>query len=240
MNVNEMRFGLQKMTLLDYPGRVACTVFTRGCDFRCPFCHNGLLALPGMPTDGLLTADEVLAFLRKRQGVLDGVCVTGGEPLMQAEIFDFLGAVKALGYAVKLDTNGSYPERLKEAAARKLIDAVAMDIKNAPEKYALTAGVSEEKNLLERIRASVDFLKQSAIPHEFRTTVVTGLHEASDFDAIGQWLGAGQPYFLQRFVNTVELIGGFEPMSVPTEEEMNACLAAARKWIPEAAVRGMD
>ena len=157
--------GFQKLTLLDYPERVACTLFTGGCNFRCPFCHNA-----GLVThidEGAFSEEEVLAYLKKRKGVLDGVCVTGGEPLLQPGLPRFLERVKEEGYAVKLDTNGSFPARLKELVCGGLVDYVAMDIKNAPEKYAETAGAAVR---LEDIRESVSLLLSGAVDYEFRTT----------------------------------------------------------------------
>ena len=192
-----MRFGLQKMTLLDFPGKIACTVFTSGCTFRCPFCHNGSLVREG-DEDGAMTQEELLAFLRKRCGVLEGVCVTGGEPLMHRELFEFLKEVRALGYPVKLDTNGSFPDRLKEAVETGLVSYVAMDIKNTPEKYAVTAGCSGA-GLLDSVRRSVDFLLKSGTEYEFRTTVVKGFHKVEDFAAIGEWISGCKRYFLQKY-----------------------------------------
>ena len=166
--------GLQKLTLLDYPGRVACTVFTGGCNFRCPFCHNSSLVLPerlAHDTD----EEQVLAFLKKRQGTLDGVAVTGGEPLLHKDIDAFLQKVHELGYMIKLDTNGSFPDRLIDIVERGLVDRVAMDIKNAPELYAATAGVKLDLAPIER---SKNYLLEGHVDYEFRTTVVRGLHTA--------------------------------------------------------------
>ena len=193
METEKLKYGLQKMTLLDFPGRVACTVFSSGCNFRCPFCHNAGLVLPEADRSMLLDQAEVLAFLRKRQGLLDGVCLTGGEPLLFEENLDFMREIKALGYAVKLDTNGAFPERLKQAVAEGLADYVAMDIKNAPEAYAETAGLRVDP---EKIRASVAFLLSGAVPYEFRTTVVLPFHTAERMEEIGQWIAGAEKYFL--------------------------------------------
>ena len=228
--------GLAKLTLLDYPGKVACTVFTGGCNFRCPFCHNASLATRAGEVD-TIPEDEVFALLRKRQGILDGVCITGGEPLLFGdELFEFISKIKAMGYAVKLDTNGSFPERLKTLIDAGIIDKVAMDIKNSPEKYGETAGV---KNFdIEPILKSIELIKNSGVDYEFRTTVVAELHEIKDFDAIGRMIEGAKAYFLQSFVDSGDLIG--EGMSAMSESELKECLATVRKYVPEAKIRGMN
>ena len=177
--------GLQKVTLLDYPGKVACTVFLPGCNLRCPFCHNPALVLPDRATGGLST-EKLLAFLETRRGKLDGVCVTGGEPTLQPELAPFLRRVKELGYAVKLDTNGTRPEVLRALVGEGLVDYVAMDVKNSPARYALTAGIPAAE--LSGVFTSMDFLLSGTVDYEFRTTVVRELHEEQDFHQIGRWL----------------------------------------------------
>lgn len=176
--------GLQKMTLLDYPGKVACTVFTQGCNFRCPFCHNSDLLGGNGPEE--IPVDTLLAFLKKRVGLLDAVCITGGEPTLQKDLDSLLEQIKALGYLVKLDTNGTNPAMVKDLAARGLVDYIAMDIKNSPEKYGETAGVS--KMNLAAIEETMQFLLQGTVSYEFRTTVVAQLHTPKDMESIGQWL----------------------------------------------------
>ena len=224
--------GYQKLTLLDFPGRTACTVFTGGCNLRCPFCHNG--GLVRTPLAEPNRTDEVLDFLRRRQGILDGVCVTGGEPLLQPDLADFLRRVKEMGYAVKLDTNGSLPDRLAALLAQGLVDYVAMDVKSSPEGYALAAGSDVDPAVFGR---SVDVIRQSGLPHEFRTTAVGGIHTEADFAAIGRWLGDGSAYFIQAFVDSGNLLGeGFHPF---TPEEMERMLSAVREHIPAARLRGM-
>lgn len=173
MKTDEMKFGLMKLTLLDFPGRMACTVFTNGCNFRCPFCHNATLATGHTEDLEMLSANEILTFLRKREGILDGVCITGGEPLLHESIFDLMRSIKTMDYALKLDSNGSFPERLRYAVENKLADYVAMDIKNTPAKYAETAGFTNGK-MLDAVRESVDFLLHCGEDFEFRTTVVEG------------------------------------------------------------------
>lgn len=222
--------GLQKLTLLDFPGHVACTVFLQGCNFRCPFCHNASLVLG---TDAV-SENEVLSFLKKRQGLLDGVAITGGEPLLSAEIDALLEKIKALGYRVKLDTNGSFPERLRGLIQRKLVDYVAMDIKNSREKYDLTAGTS---GFLPSVEESVALLKEGLIPYEFRTTVVDELHEPADFAAIGQWLKGAQAYFLQAFVDSGNLLG--VGMHAASKEKMELCRAEAAKQLTGVEIRGL-
>lgn len=177
--------GLNKTTLLDYPELVAATVFTAGCNFRCPFCHNRDLVMG----EGLayIPEEEVLAFLEKRRKVLAGVCISGGEPTLQPDLGEFIRKVKRLGYRVKLDTNGYRPEVLRELLAEDLLDYVAMDLKNCKAKYAVTAGRPELE--LTKIITSVEMIKRSGIPHEFRTTVVKELHTESDLMEIGKWIG---------------------------------------------------
>ncbi len=231
MSWKNTKYGLQKMTLLDYPGKVACTVFSSGCNFRCPFCHNASLVLPDADTSYLLDGSGVLSFLKKRQGLLDGVCLTGGEPLMRQSNLAFLAEVKALGYQVKLDTNGSYPDRLADVLNGGLADYVAMDIKNSGKKYSITAGVEAD------VRASVELLKASAIPYEFRTTVVRQFHTEEDMIAIGEWLQGSPKYFLQKFTDSGDLIG--QGLSAVPDEEMRYFLSVVRRYIPSAELRGM-
>ncbi len=224
--------GLAKMTLLDFPGRVASTVFTAGCGMRCPFCHNASLVTH---IGGELPTEEFFSFLKKRQGLLDGVCITGGEPLLQPDIADFIREIRALGYAVKLDTNGMYPERLAALIDAGLLDYVAMDVKNSPEKYAATAGLAK---MPEGVFESVRLLLSGRVPYEFRTTVVDELHEPRDFEAIGEWIAGAGRYFLQSFKDSGDLVGeGYTP---PSKEKLLACLLAVRPLVPAAALRGVD
>jgi pyruvate formate lyase activating enzyme len=228
-----MRFGLRKLTLLDYPGQVACTVFTCGCNFRCPFCHNPVL-VTGNEGDLEYSFGEILEFLEERTGRLEGVCVTGGEPLMHRDTILFIQAAKALGYKVKLDTNGSFPERVKELLADGAVDFVAMDIKNSPAKYAETSGIPN----WEKVRESVELLKKSSVDHEFRTTVTGNLHEKSDFTAIGSWLAGEERYFLQGFKDSGEILGGDSGRFAVSDEQLKEFLAEVRKFIPSAQIRG--
>ena len=194
--------GFQKMTLLDFPSKVACTIFTAGCNFRCGFCHNAAL-VTHIDNETQYSVDEVLNYLSKRKGILEGVCITGGEPLLQAGIEDFLRKVKELGFLVKLDTNGSFPKKLKSLVAEGLVDYVAMDIKNSREKYNFTADC--EINIAD-IEESIAFLMSGAVDYEFRTTVVKEYHNIEDMKAIGEWIKGAKNYFLQNFVDSGDLI----------------------------------
>lgn len=227
--------GLQKLTLLDYPGRVACTVFTGGCNFRCPFCHNAPLVLPEQQVQDT-DEDQVLSFLKKRVGILDGVAITGGEPLLHKDIGSFLAKVKALGYSIKLDTNGSFPELLMELVREKLVDRVAMDIKNAPELYAHTVGL--EKLDMDKISRSREFLLSGTVDYEFRTTVVKGLHTRESLIEAAKWIAGAKEYYLQQFkdsgnVLNIEGLGAFD------EGEMHALADAVREYVPSVQVRGV-
>lgn len=225
--------GLQKLTLLDFPERVACTVFIGGCNFRCPFCHNSALVFP--QDTQKMSEEAFLSFLKKRIGILDGVAITGGEPLLSEEIVPFIEKIKALGYAVKLDTNGSNPARLETLVRRGLVDYVAMDIKNSPEKYALTCGLKAMD--LTNIERSVHFLKQGLVPYEFRTTVVEEFHEAADFEKIGQWLEGARAYYLQCFVDSGACL--VEGLHAPSEESLALYRALAAKYVPNTQLRGV-
>lgn len=227
--------GLQKLTLLDYPGKVACTIFFAGCNFRCPFCHNAALVTHIDPEENI-PREEVLAFLRKRAGILDGVCITGGEPLLAPDLEAFIREIKALGYEVKLDTNGSNAEKLKHLVKAGIIDYVAMDIKNSPEKYGLTIGI--EGYEMSNVMQSAAFLMEGHVPYEFRTTVVREFHKREDFEAIGQWLEGADRYYLQSFVDSGDLI---QPgLRGYTKEIMEQALGIVRQYIPAADLRGME
>ena len=222
--------GIQKLTLLDYPGKVACTVFTVGCNFRCPFCHNGSL-VEGAPIE-TISEEVVLDLLTKRKGILEGVCITGGEPLLQPELPDFLRRVKALGYPVKLDTNGSFPEKLKALVAEGLVDYVAMDLKNAPARYAETAGV-ETPNVDE----SIDFLLSGEVDYEFRTTVVAEYHTVADIEAAAKRISGAKRYFLQNFVESEFVL---QPgLSACTRETLEEMKKAASQYVADVSLRGV-
>lgn len=228
-----MKFGgLQKLTLLDYPGKMACTVFTSGCNLRCPFCHNA-----GLVThiDGdFIGQEEILQFLSTRKGKLEGLCLTGGEPLLNKDVADFLSEVKKMGFSVKLDTNGTFPDILKQLIDDKLVDYVAMDIKNSQAKYSLTCGVNVD---LDKIRQSVELLKSGKADYEFRTTVVRQLHTEQDIGDIAQWLVGARSWYLQQFVDSGDLIG--QGMTAWDESNMHKFAETANKYLPTF-VRGIE
>lgn len=227
--------GLQKLTLLDYPEKAACTIFTAGCNFRCPFCHNASL-VTHIDLHNEMQKEQVLEFLRKRQGILDGVCISGGEPLLQPDIEEFLVEVKNIGYAVKLDTNGSNAVLLRRLVEQGLIDYVAMDIKNAPDKYGESIGIKGYH--LENILQSADFLLSGAVPYEFRTTVVRELHKREDFAAIGRWIRGAEKYYLQGFVDSGDLIR--PGLRGYTKDIMEQALKIVRRNVPNAELRGIE
>ena len=207
--------GLQKLTLLDYPGRVACTVFLDGCNFRCPYCHNSELL--GAEAEPVMTVNELLSFLKKRQGILEGVCVTGGEPTIHSELPELLRSIRSLGYSIKLDTNGYRPQILRALLEERLADYVAMDLKNSPAAYGVTVGLTEPQ--LDRVGESIRILRESGVDFELRTTVVKPLHSAETITEMGKWLlelTDGKPVprlFVQPFVDrdTVPVGGLWAP-----------------------------
>ncbi len=223
--------GLQKLTLLDFPGRLAATVFLGGCNFRCPFCHNASLVLAPSECERI-SEQELLSFLESRKGKLSGVCITGGEPTLYPDLKELIIKIKNMGFAVKLDTNGTNPSLLSELADEGLIDYVAMDIKNSPESYEKTVGVSVD---IEKIKRSVAFLLLGKVDYEFRTTVVRELHKIEDFIAISSWIKGAKRYFLQTFEDSGDLIGsGFSAYS---REETEAILRAVLPYVPNAQIR---
>ncbi len=215
--------GFQKLTLLDFPEHVGCTLFTAGCNFRCPFCHNASL-VTHIGDSEPIEAEEILSYLKKRRGLLDGVCISGGEPLLQDGLEDFIRKVKRLGYAVKLDTNGSFPERLAHLMQEGLLDYVAMDIKNCKEKYDATA---DRKGVLPAVEKSVDLLLSGTVPFEFRTTVTEQTHTPEDIARICDWIRGAERYFLQNFKDSGDILsGGLSPVS---EKGMEGMLQAAKE-----------
>ena len=226
--------GFQKMTLLDFPGRVACTVFTAGCNMRCPFCHNAVL-VTHIDNSVSFSEEEILDYLNKRKGLLDGVCITGGEPLLQAGIEDFIAKVKAIGYAVKLDTNGTFPEKLISLVDKGLVDYVAMDIKNCKEKYAATAGMSVLD--IGAVEQSMEFLLEGKVDFEFRTTIVKELHTVEDIAAIGKWIKGAPRYFLQNFVDSGDLI--CSDMNSVSRDELCKMQQKAQEFVVNTEIRGI-
>ena len=227
--------GLQKMTLLDFPGKVACTVFLGGCDLRCPFCHNAELIDGTAPA--VMDEEELLAFLKKRQGLLEGVAVTGGEPLLRGtELVSLAEKIRDLGYPLKLDTNGTHPERLARLTEAGLVSYVAMDIKNSPDRYAETSGL--EKMDLGPVRESVSLLMGGKTEYEFRTTTVAELHDEASFRKIGEWLRGAKRYYLQKFTDRDTV--PFEGFHAPADGEMCRYLEIVRKDVPAAELRGVE
>lgn len=194
--------GLQKLTLLDFPGKTACTIFTPGCNFRCPFCHNALLVTHKV--ENFVSEEEFFSFLSKRKGILDGVCITGGEPTLQKDIPDFMKKIKDMGFLVKLDTNGTRPEILKEILDNNLADYVAMDIKASKIRYSDAVGINDFD--LSGVLESISLLEKSNVAHEFRTTITQELHTEEDFEDILSLFSSETPYFLQQFKDSGELI----------------------------------
>ena len=226
--------GLMKLTLLDFPEKTACTIFTGGCNFRCPFCHNASL-VTRVNEQEIIPESKILSFLSKRQGLLDGVCITGGEPLLQPDIEDFIRKVKDLGFLVKLDTNGSYPDKLKQLVSKGIIDYVAMDIKSSPENYGKVIGIDNFD--VTPIRESAEFLMEGHIPYEFRTTLVKELHDENDIVKIGQWLNGADKFFLQTFVDSGDIIG--KNLSAFSKDETEYLYTILRKYIKTAQIRGL-
>ncbi len=227
--------GLQKMTLLDFPEHVACTVFLGGCDLRCPFCHNYELADGSAPP--VMDDEALLSFLSKRRGLLDGVAITGGEPCLRQDLPVLVSRIRDLGFAVKLDTNGFHPGMLGKLLGDGAVDYVAMDIKNSPAKYALTAGVPEPLDLAP-LYESIGMLISSGTDHEFRTTVVQELHEAEDFRQIGEMIRGAGKYFLQSFTDRDTV--PFQGFSAPSKENLNNYADIVREYVCHVTIRGTD
>ena len=226
--------GLQKLTLLDFPDRTACTVFLGGCNFRCPFCHNSSLVL-GAGEGENIPEEEFFAFLKSRKSRLDGVAITGGEPLISDETEIFIEKIKSMGYAVKLDTNGAFPERLRRLIGKGLVDYVAMDIKNSPHKYAKTIGLPSAP--LGKIEESIRILMSGKVGFEFRTTLVKGFHTEDDIETIGKWISGAERWYLQAFKDSGALIyGGL--CGFERDEELHF-VGIARRFVPNAQLRGV-
>ena len=223
--------GLQKLTLLDFPEHTACTVFTAGCNFRCPFCHNA--SLVECRGDEISTAD-FFAFLEKRKGLLDGVAITGGEPLLQPDIKEFIKEIRARGYAVKLDTNGSFPDKLKELLDEKLLDYVAMDVKSSPEEYRIAAGVSVD---FEKIKRSMALIRESGTPYEFRTTAVGGIHTAKSLEGVARLMLPQDKWFLQQFVDSGDILGS--DVGAFTPDQMRLLASRLQNIAPQLTLRGL-
>lgn len=229
MNIN----GIQKLTLLDFPGRTACTVFLAGCDLRCPFCHNSELWTASAPA--VMDEEGLFAFLEKRHGLLDGVAFTGGEALLRPELGEVMRRIREMGYAVKLDTNGTQPERLASLIGEGLLDYVAMDIKNDPDRYALTCG--RETMDIAPIMESAALLMENRVNYEFRTTVVKPFHDEASFINIARMIEGAENYFLQPFADRDTVL--YKGFAAPTEAEMRRYLEIVRPHVKHAEIRGM-
>lgn len=246
--------GLNKLTLLDYPGRMACLIFTGACNYRCPFCHNASLVLnpAGQP---VIREEELFSFLQSRRGILEGVCISGGEPTLQADLPEFIRKIKSLGYLVKLDTNGSRPGVLEALLKEGLLDYVAMDIKNAPGEYLRTIGIpdkpkktgdesqesGDESLIVTSVKQSAALLMNSDIPYEFRTTVIKELHTKETLMAIGQWLRGARAYYLQAFRDSETLVGApCGQFHAYSKEEMQEFCSLLSPWMETVGLRGVD
>ena len=226
--------GLQKMTLLDYPGKVACTVFLPGCNLRCPYCHNSSLVIPEKIGQGF-SQEELMDFLLRRQGKLDGVCITGGEPTIHQALPELIRRIRALGFLIKLDTNGSNPEMLESLMEEGLLDYVAMDIKNSPQMYARTCGGIA---ILQNAEKSVELLKKNLVDYEFRTTVCKPFHTPESMRELALWIQGAKRYYLQNFQDSGDLIGsGMEAFS---QQELENLQYICREFVPNTRIRGQQ
>ena len=238
MEVSMIISGLQKMTLLDYPGKVACTVFLQGCNFRCPFCHNSDLLCGSAQQP--ISEESFLAFLSKRRGLLDAVCVSGGEPTLQSDLPKLLADIRALGYCVKLDTNGSRPDMLARLLSGNLVDYVAMDVKNSPDRYGATCGTAEMN--LSSIEESLRLLISGSTPYELRTTVCAQLHDAASIRRMGEWLAgiaggrAVSALYIQPFVNRDSVLNG--GLSAPDAITLQEFMTILRPYVQHVSLRG--
>lgn len=224
--------GLQKLTLLDYPGRTACTLFTGGCNLRCAFCHNG--GLVDAP-EAMFSEEQILSFLSGRKKLLDGVCVTGGEPLLQSELKAFLYKVKDLGFSVKLDTNGCFPQRLKDLVRYGLVDYIAMDVKNSLANYPKTVGLPAFD--VTPVCESISYIMEGNVPYEFRTTVVRELHGEDDIVSVAKLIAGAQKYALQSFVDSGAVLT--QGLSAWDKETICRMADLAKPWVPNTEVRGI-
>ena len=227
--------GFQTLTLLDYPGQVACTLFLGGCNFRCPFCQNGNLVLQP-EVEPVIPEEQIFEHLKKRRGILKGVCITGGEPTLDPELESLIGRIRELGYLVKLDTNGYRPEVLERLLSKKLLDYVAMDIKNSPGRYAETAGLPGLDVL--KIQDSVELLKQGLADYEFRTTLARELQGREELLEIGKWLAGSRRYFLQNYRDSAAVIR--PEFTGYSREQLERFREMLTEFIPEVGSRGVD
>lgn len=227
--------GYQKTTLLDYPGHVAATFFTCGCNFRCPFCHNSDLITYPSSTDNI-SEEEIFTFLKKRKNILSGICITGGEPTLQPDLAEFIEKVRSYGYKIKLDTNGYRPEVIADLLEKNLLDYIAMDIKAGYSNYVTVSGISNL--IIKKIEDSVSIIENSGIPYEFRTTVVKELHNETDFQEIADMLSPKSPYFIQSFKDSGNIL--ISGLSSCNNEELNKFLSIVKEKLPNSSLRGID
>ena len=227
--------GYQKTTLLDYPGHVAATFFTGGCNFRCPFCHNSDLITYPSSTDNI-SEEEIFTFLKKRKNILSGICITGGEPTLQPDLAEFIEKVRSYGYKIKLDTNGYRPDVIADLLEKNLLDYIAMDIKAGYSNYVTVSGISNL--IIKKIEDSVSIIENSGIPYEFRTTVVKELHNETDFQEIADMLSPQSPYFIQSFKDSGNIL--ISGLSSCNNEELNKFLSIVKEKLPNSSLRGID
>lgn len=227
--------GYQKTTLLDYPGHVAATFFTGGCNFRCPFCHNSDLITYPSSTDNI-SEEEIFTFLKKRKNILSGICITGGEPTLQPDLAEFIEKVRSYGYKIKLDTNGYRPEVIADLLEKNLLDYIAMDIKAGYSNYITASGISNL--IIKKIEDSVSIIENSGIPYEFRTTVVKELHNETDFQEIADMISPKSPYFIQSFKDSGNIL--ISGLSSCNNEELNKFLSIVKEKLPNSSLRGID
>ena len=227
--------GLQETTLIDYPGKIAATVFTCGCNFRCPFCHNPELVLSEQFNE-VMSLDDFFVFLKKRQGLLDGVCITGGEPTIYEDLGEVMKKIKDLGFLVKLDTNGSYPEKVKKYLKDKIIDFIAMDIKSSPDKYVQLV---QDKDIIEKVKESVELIKNNLDNYEFRTTLVPGFVELKDMENIGKWLKGSKSIVLQQFWQDKTLDPNWQSIKPYSKDKIEEFEQIAQKYFEKVKVRGL-
>ncbi len=225
--------GLKKFSLLDYPGKMACTLFAAGCNFRCPYCYNKSLVIDTHENRDI-PLEDIYGYLKKYYGILDGICLTGGEPLIQRGIEEFLARIKEIGYEVRLETNGSLPDKLKKLVTEGLVDYVAMDIKNSRGSYGRTVGI--EGYDVGKVQKSVEYLLGGAVPYEFCTTVVLEYHRRSDFESIGRWIAGAERYYLQRFICSEGVMR--EGLHRYNDSIMEQALEIVKRDVPAARLRG--
>ena len=229
-----MKIGdIQRFSLIDYPGRICATVFTQGCNFRCPYCHNPELVIPSLYSEGI-TDDEVFAFLKKRRGKLDAVNITGGEPTLQPDLIEFIERIRSIGYMVKIDTNGSFPEVLRELIDGKLLDYIAMDVKAPFEKYGEVTGSSIAP---ENIAESIKLIMDSGIDYEFRTTIAKTLLTETDIEKIGMLTGGASCHVLQKFVPSKTLDPGFMNEDTYTDDEIYSMKEKMERLVQSVIIR---